>query len=180
VSENRPEYGEFASPEEQAAAAGVQPHWDPPTLPASRSEPGAAAATTVAAPRRWDLTLTMVLIVLGTFATFNSFGGYADLAGTLNGLYKVYGYTGTVADPVLANRVGVAMNVVQVVALVLAVIVSARRLRAGRLAFPVPLIAALVAAVASVILVGSVLGSDPAFLEFLNSQPTMPTSTPRT
>ena len=71
----RPEYGEYATPEEQAEAMGT------PTAPfveAAIVEPealaDAAAAVTRPQPRRWDLVLTIALIVVARPATWSRTG----------------------------------------------------------------------------------------------------------
>lgn len=165
-----PEYGEYATPEEQAAASGVQPHWDPPVV----AEPEPAGA----APQRWDVVLTIVLVAIGTFITINSIAGYADLPGTLAQIYAAYGYEGAVASAELASRVGIVLSIVNPALLVIAVVISAARLRAGRVTFWVPLLIGAIATVVSIVLFGVVLAGDPAFVDFLGTRTPVPTGTP--
>jgi hypothetical protein len=172
-----PEYGEYASPEQQAAAMGVVP--DPVIAPPPTV---AAVAPPVLAPRRWDLVISLALIAIGAYATLSSIGQYADLAGLLNSVHGVYGYDGSYPDPALANGIGLGLNIIQPVALVLVIWLTMRRLRSGRIAFWIPLVVGAIVSVLLVIGFAIVLTQDPGFLAYFEGIITgttpLPTPTP--
>lgn len=169
----RPEYGEYASPEDQAAASGVQPHWEPPAVAGGAPEPERAA------PRRWDVVLTVLLVAIGAYTTINSVGAYLDLPGTFQRLYDAYGYTGTFPATDLARPIGVVLAIVEPVALVLAVALSARQMRRGRVTFWIPLTIGAVATILASVLLVVVLWQDPGFVQFLGTPPAVTTPTPQ-
>lgn len=163
----RPEYGEYATPEEQAEAMGT------PTAPfveAAIVEPealaDAAAAVTRPQPRRWDLVLTIALIVVGTYQVFTGFVSYSDLPYTLSQVYALMGYDGDYPDIERANAVGLAINIVQPVLLVIAILLAMRSLRRGRVTFYIPLIAGVVSTIILFVFFAVLLAGDPALMKF--------------
>lgn len=159
---SRPEYGEYASPEEQAAAIGTVPEAMQDITPQA-----VVPEADIAPIRRWDIIASVALIVIGAYATFSSIPQFANLQGTIEGIYAVYGYTGTYPNPALASAIGIAINIVQPVALVLAMIISARRLRGGHIAFWIPLVAGVIVTIVAGALLVTAFYSDPAFISFL-------------
>jgi hypothetical protein len=161
----RPEYGEYATPEEQAAAIGTVPEamqdiTPQAVVPEEQPRPALSPA------RRRDLIASVALIVIGAWITFSSLAQYANLQATIEQVYTGYGYTGTYADPALASAVGITLNIVQPVALAIAAIFTARRLRAGKVAFWIPLVAGVVVSLISLALIVVVFAADPAFMAF--------------
>lgn len=166
----RPEYGEYATPEEQAEAIGTVPEAMQDITPQAIVDvPAATPAAALPVQRRWDLVLTIVLVAVGTYVTFSSLSVYADLGGFMQEVYATYGYTGTLADPSLASAVGIALNIVQPVLLVLAVVLAARSLRAGRVTFWIPLAAGVLAFVIWFVLVVVIFVSDPGLMNYLQT-----------
>lgn len=163
----RPEYGEYATPEEQAEAMGT------PTAPfvqAAIVEPVALAEASAAIvrpqPRRWDLVLTIALVVLGAYGVFNGFAANADLAYTITQAYAALGYDGQFPDVERANAVGLTLNIVQPILLILAVSLSSLSLRRGRVTFYIPLAAGVLSTIISVILLMTLIYADPGFWAF--------------
>ncbi|MDM4763384.1 DUF6264 family protein [Galbitalea sp. SE-J8] len=198
----RPEYGEYATPEEQAAASGMtleeflergrpRPRAAGAVEDAPREATGVGARPVASAPppyatadaprrsRRWDVLLTVVLIGMGTFSTINGIATYPDLPTTLASAYELYGYTGPVEPVGLARAVGIALAIIEPVVLLIAIAISVRRLRHGKVSFFVPLIAGVVVGIVAAALFATVVFSDPGFLGYLTSVST-PTSPPST
>lgn len=162
-----PEYGEYATPEEQAAAIGTVPEAMQDITP--QATPHAAVETpssTLAPARRWDVIATVALVVFGAYVTFSSIPQYADLQATIEQVFAGYGYTGTYANPSLAHGVGIALNIVQPIGLLIAVVFSARRLRSGRISFWIPLSTGIIVGIVSLALMAVVFLSDPSFMAF--------------
>jgi drug/metabolite transporter (DMT)-like permease len=177
----RPEYGEYATPEQQAEAMGVV--YEPPKEPTAQTPAVAAPAATVTAtppalkaaadlpkqPRRWDLVLSIALVVIGTYVVLSSFATYGDLPYSLTQIYAMYGYDGSYPDIERANAVGLALNIIQPALLVIAVILSSRSLRRGRITFYIPLAGGILALIVTSILLTTLFLADPSFVEFMQT-----------
>lgn len=70
-----------------------------------------------------------------------------------------------------ANTAGAVVGAVSIGALILAVVVSVRRLRAGRIAFWVPLAAGALVFLVTFVAVTVVIAGDPAFIANLPTAP---------
>jgi uncharacterized membrane protein YhaH (DUF805 family) len=143
--------------------------------------PSGAPAAAPAQRRQWDLLLTVALLAIGAITVFATFGELADLAGTIDETYRLQGIDGRLEARDAASTVGFVVNVIRVAALLWAAAVAIRRLRAGQLAFWVPLTAGVVANLALMIGVASIILGDPAFLAYVDSIATtgvVPTPTP--
>jgi uncharacterized membrane protein len=167
----RPQYGEYASVDEQVAAGGykVEPE---PVAPVAPLAPPLATTRVVGAPptqRPWDLALTVALLVFGAYSVVSSIPGLLDFAATVNQIYALSGY-GDYTETDLANGIGIGILVSQSVLFVATVAVTMMRLRARKVAFFVPLIGGVIAAVVIFVLMLIVIISDPAFTATLNSQ----------
>lgn len=185
-SRPRPQYGEYASPEVQRAHIR-EPHPTPdeasPEADAratgsdSAGLPGApvkksTVAGTASGARRWDVVLTWVLLALGTFSVLTSIPGFLNLAETLEAAYQQVGI-GHFASSPLASALGVTAVVIQVVLLVAAFALSTRTLRAGKVAFWIPLVAGVVSIVAVTICMTVALVNDPAFIQYTQTAPAL-------
>lgn len=170
----RPEYGEYATPEEQAEAMGTPTAPDVPAAAVDYPPPAvtdsAAPAATAAGPgkpRRWDLVISMTLIIFGVYVTISGLSTYSDLAASLTQIYGMYGYDGTYPNSDQARVIGTALNVINPVLLVLTIWLTYRRTRLGRISFWIPLVAGVVSTVVSTILLMVLLFADPAFVQFM-------------
>ena len=143
---------------------------------------GAPVKPPVTDPRRqWDRSLTIALLALGSVTVFSTFGELADLASTIDETYRLQGIEGRLAARDAAGIVGFVVNVIRVFALLWAIALSVQRLRAGKLAFWIPLIAGVVATLALMIGIGALILSDPAFLayvEMISTTAVVPTPAP--
>ena len=173
----RPQYGEYATPEQQAAAAGIPyrphahaapPHGQVPAAvpppPAHDTRVGAPGPTSVqASSRRWDFVLSSLLLGYGLFSVIIGSAQYTDLAGLINTqLYSPQKIGTFVASP-LSERLGVVLVVSQIVLYVLTAAFTIARLRAGRIAFWIPVCGALLFGIVVFACLASLVLGDPAY-----------------
>jgi hypothetical protein len=173
----RPQYGEYASPEQQAKAMGAK---NPPPLsvpPVASRVTGALApspppppygqnlprAATVTAPRRWDLMLSAVLLAYGLYGVVSGMFQFADLGALINRVYQVQGIGQFTTTP-LATALGVVINVSDVVLFVATALITFALLRRGRIAFYVPLIGGVIAGLIAVVCILVLVFGDPAYI----------------
>lgn len=117
--------------------------------------------------RPWDLALTVGLIALGAMNVATTFAANADLGPTLDEVYAAMGIEGRFQATETATAVGFVVNVIWVAALLWSSVTAIRRLREGRIAFWVPLLAGVVATLVLAIGSGVLVMGDPAFQEFV-------------
>jgi hypothetical protein len=159
----RPQYGEYASVDEQIAAGGHRVEPDP-VAPAAELAPPIASTRVVGAPptgRPWDLALTVAFLVFGAYSVVSSIPGLLDFGSTLDQMYALSGY-GDYTELALANGIGIGILVSQSVLFVATVAVTAIRLRARKLAFFVPLIGGAAAGIVIFVLLLVAMVLDPA------------------
>ena len=151
----RPQYGEYATPEEQRARI-QQPDmtWlletgqDPDALhgaPAKSAASVAAPAAAVPKSGRFaDRVATIALLVYGlvnVVTSIPSMIGYESYASTLLGLL---GVDTQLADPAAGRPWGVAAALVMAIGWLVTAYVSWRSLKAGRVTWWIPLVAGIV------------------------------------
>lgn len=191
---SRPRYGEYASPQDQASAIAtsmppvssvlrpnppVAPAPDPatrlgghPADPVSPADPvpptgsgNPATSHTPTASRRWDLVLSIGLLVYGFLNVISGLFQYIDLGAYLDEFYRTLGigdYAGTSSD----RPIGIAIAASNVVSFALAAWFTSRRLRTGKVAFWIPLVAGIVAATVSSALLLILLANDPTMTSY--------------
>ena len=205
----RPQYGEYASPEDQAKAAGLEfvppvadtdvadkasktdkadkptrptrpakattpavyaPPTVTPTTPIDGTDVDGAAASASSRPRRnWDQLLTGILLAFGAVSVFTAIPQYLNLGGVLSDVFEQFG-TAEFTSIALANQVGIALNVIQLVLFVVTVVISIQLLRKNRIAFYVPVIGGVLCGIITLILMAVVMSSDPAFIDYVMQQ----------
>jgi hypothetical protein len=148
----QPKYGQYA----------------PLTTPAPAPQPPAPIGV-ARPPRTWDLLLTTALLLFGVYDVVTGFDKFSNLADALRSVYTAQGY-GTFTSDDLASSMGLAINVVRIVTLAAAVLVSLLLIRAGRRAFWVPLAGATFAGLFMIIGLFVVILGDPAFAQYVASQ----------
>ena len=171
----RPEYGEYATPQEQAKAiAKSQP------LPSSseQSAPGSAVTApppTVGSPGTpaarggsANRLATIFLLALGIVYVVSGVPSYLALPVTLDSVYEQWGI-GSYAATGFASTIGIVVVVSQAAIWIASAALAIRRLRRGRSSWGVPLAGAAVTFAVTVILMAVVIMSDPAFTEYLTS-----------
>jgi hypothetical protein len=118
--------------------------------------------------RRWDVILTAVLLGMGVVSVVTGIPGYADFGTTMQTVVSQMGY-GDYTAVELANTIGLAINISQVVLFVITAFVAIRLVQRGHLGFYVPLIGAFVAGLVVVALVIVALTGDPALMSQLGT-----------
>ena len=166
----RPQYGEFATPEEQAAASGV------PVVPAPLAPPVPGTAVRAAPPHdaprqrpRWDSILTTVLLALGAYSVITSFIDTSAIGEAFATTFQQFEF-GEFSSFDAANRMALVVAFVQLGAYVITVALSLRTARQNRVTFFIPLLAGVITTVVCALLLMSVVVNDPAYLTWVESQ----------
>ena len=192
----RPQYGEYATPQEQAkiiadslppvspllvAPSTVQtpavqtPAAPAPTVGSAHRAPDAvtrASANAAVHPdaprrrRRWDLILTAVLL---GYASVNVIAQLMarDLLTTIVTQFFVAQGIGAYTPTALTTTLGNSLNVVTLTLFAVTVLVTTWMLRRGRVAFWVPIAGGVAATIVALVFVVILLQSDPAFTAYL-------------
>jgi Family of unknown function (DUF6264) len=158
-----PRWGEYAP---LPPAPPVQPSAQPtPVVPMAPRAPGGAP---VRRRRTWDLVLTIALLAYGLMTVLASLSGASDLGRTIEQVYVLQGL-GDYTPTALAGTLTTVANVAQVVLLGLAAYLSYRLLKAGRIAFWVPLVAGAIASLLVGVFGLTLMVSDPSFQDYIRS-----------
>lgn len=169
----RPQYGEYASTEEQLLAGGtaVPAREFPPPAPGTRIEAGAAVGEQASLRQRRrsrDVVVTTFLLSMSAYFVISTISGWTDFATTLDEAYAQLGY-GDYTSVELANSIGLAITIVQLVLLVVSAIMSIAFIRSGRTSYWVPLAFGALSIIVTVILMMVAMTSDPALANYLNA-----------
>ncbi len=159
----RPQYGEYATPEEQRARIR-QPAVDPlthPAAPPAPVEPVAAPATGLSSGRLIDRVFTFGLLGYGLFSVLTTIPSVVDYGTFAASILQTLGVDATLADPAAGRSWGLAAALVLGVGWVAAAGASWLNLRARRLSFWIPLAAGFLCNVLSSVLLLIPLLSDP-------------------
>jgi hypothetical protein len=114
----------------------------------------------------WDPPLTVALLVAGVINVTITVANMRELPETLQIGYQQQ-HLGTYTAIPLASAMGWSVIVSSVLALVLAIGFAVPRLRAHRLAFWIPLVAAVVSLLLTTLLVGIAVFGDPVGAAYL-------------
>ncbi len=171
-----PRFGEFASPEEQRSRI-QQPEFEtlppaPGTVPPAPAEPRHPAFDrTVAAPagRRIDSIATIGLLLYGMFTVVTSMPRLLDPVAYSETLFAVLGLEGGLSDPAGALPWAIGAVLALVFGWLVTAAVSLRRLRAGRVAFWVPILGGVVFNVVAALLMTVPIMGDPQVLSAMQS-----------
>lgn len=191
----RPQYGEYATPEEVAEARGpvtaseaeviaspvagvptqAEPTSTPPAGPTGAASPGAGPAvprprTATAGPSRWDRPLTIAMLALAVVNTITTIPGYLAFRSYLTQAFQAGGY-GTIEIPPFADAAGVILLVTDAVIVLAAIAAAGLRMRAGRRALWVPIVAFAIHALVFVIVVSAVVLNTPDFVAIVENPP---------
>lgn len=180
----RPQYGEYASPQEQAKAiAQSQPLQSTvpsasPASPASLASPVAPTSATPPATPALDSVpgqrgsfnrlATIVLLALGLVYLIGGASSFLALPQTLGLVYQQWGIGDYLATS-FASTLGIVVVVAQAVIWLVVAVISLRRLRTHRTSWWVPIVGAVATFIVTVILMAVVIMSDPAFTAYLTS-----------
>lgn len=158
-----PRYGEYATPEEVAALRGpdaepLAPASPPPPTGAPR--PGLPPAGQLR-PAGWDGALTIGLLAFGAYNVVSGISVFLDMPAFLAQIASAAGL-GDVRVPASVQGWGYGLVAIWVVLFLGGALWAVRRLRRGRVAFWVPLLAGVVAVTVAAIVCEIVLGSSGA------------------
>ena len=172
MSQQRPQYGEYATPEQQRIAAGLPPvetvQLEQPE-PDARREAASAASDSEPAPvpRRGDRIATIALLAYGLINVLFTAGSYLDLPSVLERTLELLGIEGTFTNYAQGRLWGGIAAIVLVLGWLITAVVAVRRLRTGRLTWWVPLVGAAVTFFVTSLCVMVPMLSDPAFMAAL-------------
>ncbi|MCR2784372.1 MULTISPECIES: DUF6264 family protein [unclassified Microbacterium] len=171
----RPQYGEYATPEEQRARiarpdatdaleAGVSPE----AVASDHAVPAAPATTSAARPTRTaDRIITVILLGYGLLTVLVSAPQMIDVGTFAQTLFQTLGVDAQLAEPEGVRAWGIAGASVLVIGWLLTAWVSWRSLRAGRLTWWMPLVGGIVCNLVSGTLMVIPIINDPAAWEAL-------------
>lgn len=172
MTDQRPQYGELATPEEQRLAAGLPPLGEIPEPLAPVSTPGAEPAGEIPAPLRRhpvDRLVTIALLAYGLFNVIASALSYLDLARVMNESMKILGIEGEFTNYDQGRLWGSIAAVVLVVGWSLTAWAAVRRLRSGRITWWVPLVGAVATMVVVSMCLAVPMFGDPAFMSYVEN-----------
>ncbi|WP_127475775.1 DUF6264 family protein [Microbacterium sulfonylureivorans] len=178
----RPQYGEYASPEEQrahirepAATWAYEPNaatqaTAAPTAPAVAPAPSAgAAAEPRTRPRAVDRIVTFALLAYGLINVVSAFPALVDFVAYADTMFDLLGVDATLTDPAAGKPWGIAAALVLAFGWVLTAGLSWLSMRRGRLSWWIPLVGGVVFTLASGMLVLVPIMNDPAVWDALVS-----------
>ena len=183
----RPQYGEYATPQEQAkiiadslppvSALLVPPTARPLTGGGSgHRPPDAATRVSANAPvrpatprrtRRWDLVLTAVFLGYASVNVIAQLVSRDTLATIVTQFFVAQGI-GAYTPTALTTTLGNVLNIVTLALFVVTVLATTWMLRRGRVAFWVPIVGGVAATTVALVFVVILLQSDPMFTAHLN------------
>lgn len=175
----RPQYGEYATPQEQAKVIAdslppVSALLVPPAIPKIPKAPDAStrvAATPLGTspgrrPRRWDLILSAALLGYATINVIAQLVARDTLAAIATQFFIAQGI-GDYTPTALTTSLGTTLNVITLALFVVTVLATVWMLRHGRVAFWVPIAGGALATIVALVFVVILLQSDPAFTAYL-------------
>ncbi|MBD8583771.1 hypothetical protein IFT90_04270 [Frigoribacterium sp. CFBP 8766] len=144
-------------PQQGQGAGGAQPYPEPPATPAALST-----------GRRVDRVATFVLLGLAGYNVISNLLLVSGFSRTLLSAFSAQGYpVDDFSGQAQLQQAGAAIAIVSLVVLVPMLVLTLRRLRAGKLTFWVPLVAGAVVTIVQMVLVLSVFLGDAAFVQSL-------------
>lgn len=161
----RPQYGEYASPEEQSQASGTPVE---PAVSPAQPAPQLPPLVEYKPPRTWDRVLTAILIAIGAYTVLNYFGTLTNLGSVLSQAFTTAGY-GEFQSEALADQLGVVATVIIVALYAISTTLALLSLRAGRVAFWIPVTAGVLAFITVLVVMMIIVFADPGFQAYVES-----------
>lgn len=166
MTDQRPQYGELATPEEQRRAAGLPPvDQVPPVVVVESGPPAPAHVTKRSHPA--DRIITIGLLAYGLVNVVMTALSYLDFSTAMSEVMRVVGVDGEFTNYAQGRLWGTIAAIVLLVGWSLTATVSIRRLRRGLIAWWVPLVGAAVTMIVTSVCVAIPLMGDPAFMEYI-------------
>ena len=171
MTDQRPQYGELATPEEQRRAAGLPPVVEVQAEPLEPlSAPDAAAKGS--APRRphpVDRFVTIGLLAYGLVNVIVTALSYLDLTRVMNESMKILGIEGEFTNYEQGKLWGTIAAIVLVVGWSLTAWASIRRLRSRKITWWVPLVGAVATMLVASMCLAVPMFGDPAFMSYVGN-----------
>lgn len=168
----RPQYGEYATADEQRARIQEPAPWQLPTAapvvaetPAQPAPPATGATARRARPV--DRIVTFALLAYGLVSVISAFPAYTDYGGYADMVLGLMGVDAQLSDPAAGRGWGVAAALVLAVGWIATLLVSLWSLRRGRLTWWIPLTAGIVFSFAAGALMMVPIVNDPAVWQAL-------------
>lgn len=171
MSLDRPQYGEYATPEEQRIRAGLPPVEPEPTASAPEPVPAPVEATTPAR-RSGDRFITAALLGVGLVNVLTSIGQFTDLASTMNLTLQMLGIDAEFTNFAAARTWGVVSVFVLVLGYAVTAWLAIRRIVRKRTSWWIPLVGFAVTMMLVSACISVPMFGDPAFTEGLLTTPT--------
>ncbi|MCS3441874.1 DUF6264 family protein [Microbacterium phyllosphaerae] len=167
MTDQRPQYGEMATVEEQRRAAGLPPITDvSPVEVAPASEPDVAREPSVRS-RPVDRFVTIALLAYGLINVVMTGLSYLEFSTTMNEMMGVLGVDGEFTNFAQGKLWGTIAAIVLAAGWSLTAFLSIRRLRTGKTSWWVPIAGAAVTLLVASICAAIPLMNDPAFIDFV-------------
>ncbi|WP_341945858.1 DUF6264 family protein [Microbacterium sp. LWH11-1.2] len=171
MTDQRPQYGELATPEEQRRAAGLPPLNEvvaEPVFTAPAPEP-VIADTAPRRPHPVDRFVTIGLLAYGLINVIVTALSYLDLTRVMNESMKILGIDGEFTNYDQGKLWGTVAAVVLVVGWSLTAWASIRRLRSAKVAWWIPLVGAVVTMLIASMCLAVPMFGDPAFMSYVEN-----------
>ncbi|MCW3491782.1 DUF6264 family protein [Microbacterium sp. SSM24] len=174
----RPQYGEYATPEEQRARIAQPdiglvyepaPVADEPVAAPPAPQAGAAAEPGTPRSRPIDRIVTFALLAYGLVNVISSFSALIDYSSYAETMFSILGVDAELSDPAAGRPWGIAAAIVLAVGWLVTAAVSWMSLRRGRLSWWIPLLGGVVFTFTSAMLVLVPIMNDPAVWDALVS-----------
>ena len=165
----RPQFGEYATPDEQRKAIKV-PLDDVEAMPVeSQVSPTShiSVQTPAAKPPSGNRFATVLLLGIGLVTILLSLSALIDLPDAISSTFSQL-EVGEFTSTALAATMGWTAIVIEVVLWGLALWLSLRALGRGKTAWWIPLVFGVIANVAVFACIGIAMAGDPAFAEYVN------------
>ncbi|MFF1538464.1 DUF6264 family protein [Microbacterium sp. NPDC058269] len=174
MTDQRPQYGELATPEEQRRAAGLPPLDEvvivPPaaTFPPAAQTEGPTGDSSTKRSHPLDRFATIAMLAYGLINIVVTGLSYLDLPSVMNQTMKILGIEGEFTNFAQGKTWGMIAAIVLVVGWSITAALSIRRLRRGRITWWLPIVGAIITMGVVSVCIAVPMMSDPAFVAHLD------------
>lgn len=173
MTDQRPQYGELATPEEQRRAAGLPPLDEvvlaPPAPPTTGAAmPDQSAGIPATRPHPVDRFVTIALLAYGLMNVIITGLSYLDLPTVMNETMKILGVEGEFSNFAQGRTWGTIAAIVLAIGWAITAVLSIRRLRRRRITWWLPIVGAVATMIVVTICISVPMMNDPAFVAYLS------------
>lgn len=168
MTDQRPQYGEIATIEEQRRAAGLPPLDAESSVVADRAAPEPSPEAPATRPRPLDRFVTIALLAYGLVNVVVTGLSYLDFDSAMNQMMSLLGVEGEFTNFAQGRLWGTIAAIVLAVGWSFTAFFAIRRLRSGRLSWWVPLVGAAITLLVASVCAAIPLMNDPAFIDFVS------------